>query len=226
MTDLNTATLTFVENLKNRDDVLGVVLFGSWARGNQRANSDVDLLIILKDGYKRSVEYLDGQAFEIIYTTVQGAKDYYKTDLDATHRFWKIAKVLFDRDNAVADIKQFAAELTEKGKKPLGDDTLRHFAFDAQDQVRFAKDNHESGNVATANLILTSKMAALAEIYFDTIGKWRPAPKQLFGEIKDIDSGLYDLFVKFYADDATFDEKVVAASNIISTIFQEKGQTK
>lgn len=226
MTDLNTATLAFLEKLKSRDNVLGVVLFGSWARGNQRKSSDVDLLVILNDGYKRSVEYLDGQVFEIIYTTVQGAKDYYKTDLDATHRFWKIAKVLFDRDNSVADIKKFAAELTAKGKKPLNDDTLRHFEFDAQDQIRFAKDNHENGNVATANLILTSKMAALAEIYFDTIGKWRPAPKQLFSEIKGIDSGLYDLFVKFYSDDATFDEKTSAASNIIAKIFQEKGQAK
>lgn len=226
MTDLNTATLAFLENLKNRDDVQGVVLFGSWARGNQRAGSDVDLLVILKEGYKRSVEYLDGQAFEIIYTTVQGAKDYYKTDLDATHRFWKIAKVLFDRDNAVADIKKFATELIEKGKKPLTDDTLRHFEFDAQDQVRFAKDTHESGNAATANLILSSKMAALAEIYFDTIGKWRPAPKQLFSEIKNINSELHDYFVKFYSDAITFDEKISAASNIISTIFQDKGQAK
>lgn len=171
---------------------------------------------------KGPVEYLDGQAFEIIYTTAQGAKDYYKTDLDATHRFWKIAKVLFDKDGAVADIKKFAAELTEKGKKPLSDDTLRHFEFDAQDQVRFAKDTHESGSIATANLILTSKIATLAEIYFDTIGNWRPAPKQLFSEIKNINRELHDLFERFYSDDITFDEKISTGTDIISTIFKGK----
>lgn len=222
MTELNKATLDFLDNLKSREDVLGVVLFGSWARGNQRATSDVDLVVIVKEGYKRSVEYLDGQAFEIIYTTAQGAKDYYKTDLDATHRFWKIAKVLFDKDGAVADIKKFAAELTEKGKKPLSDDTLRHFEFDAQDQVRFAKDTHESGSIATANLILTSKIATLAEIYFDTIGNWRPAPKQLFSEIKNINRELHDLFERFYSDDITFDEKISTGTDIISTIFKGK----
>lgn len=220
ITDLNEATLKFIENLKNQENVQGIVLFGSWARGNQRANSDVDLLIIVNKGYKRTAEYLDGQAFEIIYTTVQGAKDYYKTDLDATQRFWKIAKILFDRDGSAEDVKQFAINLTSEGKKPLGDDTLRHFEFDAQDQISFAKDTHNNGDIATANLILSIKMAALTEIYFDTIQEWRPAPKQALSEIKNINSELYDLFKRFYSDDITFDEKVSAASNIVKTIFK------
>lgn len=54
MTELNKATLDFLDNLKSREDVLGVVLFGSWARGNQRATSDVDLVVIVKEGYKRA----------------------------------------------------------------------------------------------------------------------------------------------------------------------------
>lgn len=223
MTELNKATLDFLENLKSRDDVLGVVLFGSWARGNQRPSSDVDLVVIVKEGYKRSVERLDGQVFEIIYVTAEGAKDYYKTDLDATQRFWKIAKILFDRDKSAEGVKQFAINLTSKGKKPLSDDTLRHFEFDAQDQISFAEDAHKNGDIATANLILSIKMAALTEIYFDTIKEWRPAPKQVLSEIKSRDSELHGYFVQFFADGITFDEKVSAASDIVKAIFKSKG---
>ena len=222
MVKLNQATIAFVESLKSRLDVQGVVLFGSWARGNQRATSDVDLLVVVDEGYKRSVEYLDGQAFEIICTNSQGAKDYYKTDLDATHRFWKLAKILFDKRGEIEELKQFATKLTIEDKKPLGKEALDHFSFDAQDQIRFARDTHSNGNVATANLILHSKMAALAEIYFDTIGAWRPAPKQLLNIIKDNNTALYSLFVLFFSDDANFEAKTIIASDIIKTIFNEK----
>ncbi len=222
MTELNKATLAFVEKLKNQENVLGIVLFGSWARGNQRATSDVDLVVIVKEGYRRSVEQLDGQVFEIIYVTAKGAKDYYKTDLDATQRFWKIAKILFDRDGSVEGVKQFAINLTSEGKKPLSDDTLRHFEFDAQDQISFAKDAHKNGDMATANLILSIKMAALTEIYFDTIKEWRPAPKQVLSEIESRDSELHGYFVQFFADDISFDDKVSVASDIVKTIFEDK----
>ena len=70
---MNEATINFIEKLKTRNDVLGVILFGSWARGNNRPASDVDLLVIVSEGYRRAVEYNEGQAFEIIYTTANSA---------------------------------------------------------------------------------------------------------------------------------------------------------
>lgn len=36
---MNKETQTFLEELKQRSDVLGVILFGSWARGNNRPDS-------------------------------------------------------------------------------------------------------------------------------------------------------------------------------------------
>ena len=38
---MNQETQNFVEELKKKPDVLGVILFGSWARGNNRSDSDV-----------------------------------------------------------------------------------------------------------------------------------------------------------------------------------------
>jgi len=66
---MNQDSVNFIEELKQRSDVLGIILFGSWARANNRPESDVDLVVILDQGYKRTVEYKNKQAFEIIYTT-------------------------------------------------------------------------------------------------------------------------------------------------------------
>jgi predicted nucleotidyltransferase len=45
---MNNDTQQFIEELKARSDVLGVIMFGSWARGNNRPDSDVDLVVILR----------------------------------------------------------------------------------------------------------------------------------------------------------------------------------
>ena len=42
---MNEDTVQFIEELKTRQDVLGIILFGSWARGNNRPDSDVDVML-------------------------------------------------------------------------------------------------------------------------------------------------------------------------------------
>jgi predicted nucleotidyltransferase len=73
---MNTITQQYIGELQQNPQVLGIILFGSWARGNNRPDSDIDLLVIVKDGFKRTVEYREGQTFEITYTTEQGAIQY------------------------------------------------------------------------------------------------------------------------------------------------------
>jgi predicted nucleotidyltransferase len=89
---MNLETQNFVEELKKRQDVIGVILFGSWARGNNRPDSDVDLVVILNEGYRRTVEYRNKQAFEIIYTTEKGAFDFWESHKDDALDFGKSQK--------------------------------------------------------------------------------------------------------------------------------------
>ena len=44
---MNKTIVDFVEELKNDPNVIGVIMFGSWARGNNREDSDVDLVVLL-----------------------------------------------------------------------------------------------------------------------------------------------------------------------------------
>src|SRR3989344_9630336 len=108
---MNLETQNFVEELKKRQDVLGVILFGSWARGNNRPDSDVDLVVILTNGYRRTVEYRDKQAFEIIYTTEKGAFDYWESHKDDAAGLWEIAKILFDKDGTIEHLKDKIKEV-------------------------------------------------------------------------------------------------------------------
>ena len=103
---MNNDTQEFIEEIKRRPDILGIVLFGSWARGNNRSDSDVDLVVILTEGLKRTVEYYNKQAFEIIYTTEKSAFEFWENHKDDCASLWEVAKVLFDKDRTIERLQK------------------------------------------------------------------------------------------------------------------------
>jgi predicted nucleotidyltransferase len=131
---------TFVDKLKNREDVLGVILFGSWARGTNRDDSDFDLLVIQREGFLRTVEYRGGKAFEITYTTVHGAIDFWMENKDDCVGLWDVAKVLYDRDDTLERLRQVADDIRREGKRPLDKVALEHLRLDVADQIRPQRD--------------------------------------------------------------------------------------
>jgi predicted nucleotidyltransferase len=214
---LNKATYNFLENLKHREDVLGVIMFGSQARGNNRPDSDVDLVVILTEGFRRAIEYYEGQAFEIIYTTAKGTLAYWESHLDDAAGLWAVAKVLYDKDGIIAHLKNKIQQVLDKGKKPIDRYQLAQFRFDAEDTLKYVE-HIADGDSATANLILTNKVFTLTELFFNIRQLWIPAPKQRMEQIKEISPGLYNLLSEFYSD-KKLRERLEIAKKIVPLVF-------
>jgi len=136
---MNEETKTFLEELKHRPDVLGVIMFGSWARGNNRPDSDVDLVVILTEGYRRTFEHRNGQPFEIIYITEKGALDYWENHKDDAAGLWEVAKILYDKDGTVAQLKTNIKKVLDAGKKAIDEYQLGQFRFDVEDQLKYVE---------------------------------------------------------------------------------------
>jgi len=214
---MNKATGNFLEYLKQRADLLGVIMFGSHARGNNRQDSDVDLVIILTEGYRRAVEYRGGQAFEIIYTTATGALAYWKSHIDDAAGLWAVAKVLYDKDGTIAQLENKIQKVLDKGKKPIDEYQLGQFRFDAEDVLKYVENILDS-DPTTANLILTNKVFTLTELFFDIRQLWIPAPKQRIAKIKELSPGLYTLLTEFYSD-KDLKERLEIAKSILNLVF-------
>lgn len=216
---MNEETQKFLDELKQRPDVLGVIMFGSWARGNNRPDSDVDLVVILTEGYRRTIEYRNGQPFEIIYTTEKGAFDYWESHKDDAAGLWAVAKILFDKDGTVERLKTKIKEVLDAGKKAIDEYQLGQFRFDAEDQLKYVGSILAS-DPTTANLILTNKIFALTELFFDIRQIWTPAPKQRLIEIKKISPEFYSLLKEFYHESITLSERLDIGKKIIPIIFE------
>jgi hypothetical protein len=194
-------------------------MFGSWARGNNRPDSDVDLVIILTDGYRRTVEHRNGQAFEIIYTTEKSALVYWESHKDDAAGLWSVAKVLFDKDGTIERLRNEIKEVLNAGKKQIDEYQLGQFRFDAEDQLKYVE-HMLASDLTTANLILTNKVFALTELFFDIHQMWTPAPKQRLVEIEKLSPELYSLLKQFYQEQISTNEKLKIAEKIVYTVFQ------
>ncbi|HZY36109.1 MAG TPA: nucleotidyltransferase domain-containing protein [Mucilaginibacter sp.] len=214
---MNNATNNFLENLKRREDVLGVIMFGSEARGNSRPGSDVDLVAILTEGFRRTVEYHEDQAFEIIYTTAKKALAYWESHIDDAAGLWAVAKVLYDKDGTIGKLKNEIQQVLDKGKEPIDECQLGQFRFDAEDTLKYVG-HIADADPTTANLILTNKVFTLTELFFDIRQMWIPAPKQRMEKIKEISPGFYTLLTEFYGDKPLW-QRLEIAKKIPPTVF-------
>lgn len=217
MSELNTDTKNFIEELKNNPNVLGVILFGSWARGNNRPDSDVDLIIIQKDRFKRAVEKRNNQIFEIIYTTSNSALDFWRSKLDDAASLWEVAKILFDRDGTVDSLQSKIRIALDKGKPIIDSSQKEQFKFDAEDQIKYVE-YIKSTDIPTANLILNNKVFDLTSKYFDLRQLWTPAPKQRLLKVEELEPELFADLVEFYSE-YNLDKKIDIVKRIVGRVF-------
>lgn len=215
---LNHDTHMFLDALKQRPDVIGIILFGSWARGNNRPDSDVDLIVILTSGFKRTVEYHNQQAFEIIYTTADSALAFWESQPDDCAGLWAVAKILFDKDGTIKRLESEVVRILRKGKKPHDSDQLKQFRFDAEDQLRYIASIRATDPI-TANMLLNNIVFVLTGLFFDLRLQWTPAPKQRLESIHQISPAFYNLLETVYQGSLNISEKINLVLQMIAIVF-------
>ena len=216
---MNATIEQFVTELRKNPDVLGILLFGSRARGNNREDSDVDLLVIVKHGFHRIVEERANLAFEIIFTTEDQAISFWRANPDDTAELWKTARILFDRNGTMQRLQNVGAEILSQGKAPLPAEQLAHIRFDIGDQVK-AIEAFAYSDPVTARLLLSAKMLCLTELYFDIRQFWTPPPKQRLAVIKEIDSRFFDLIAKYY-ETPSLSMQIDAFKSILAIVLEQ-----
>jgi predicted nucleotidyltransferase len=108
------ALTAYLEELRADPEVVAVFLFGSHARGDDRPDSDVDLLVIAAGAFRKTVTRYDGVEFEVFRNNPEDTVAFWRTHRDDFEGFWRDAKPLFDRDGTVAVLSAAAAAIRRR----------------------------------------------------------------------------------------------------------------
>ena len=201
---MNDIVQRHIKTLAARSDVRAVILFGSRARGNNRPDSDVDLVVILTEGYRRAIEEHDGLLFEIVYVTEDAALKFWLNNPDDGYGVWEVAKILVDKDGCAERLRNQTSAALAKGKPAIDDFQRSQLRFDAEDQISYAE-RIAHDDLATAELVLSNKVFSLAETFFNLRRMWIPGPKQRLALIRKSDPSIAKLFEAFYGASALVD---------------------
>ncbi len=208
----------FIEKLKTKEDILGVLIFGSYARGDQRDNSDVDVLVITKNSTLRDVETMDGQAFEMVYASLDDAKSFYEKNPDNAVRQWDDGKIVFDKNGEMEELRAYVAAIKKNGKKDLTEKQRAHLKFDAEDRIA-ALEYIKEKDLPSANFNLHILAQSLLDLYFTLEKKWTPAPKQSLRVLRVSNPEIAKEFDEFYRSN-TFEDRMTIIKRITSKLFK------
>lgn len=183
----------FIERLREDPQTEGILLFGSWARGNNHAESDVDLLVVSKrEDTRRHIEKGGESNLEVVFTSEAAAKSFWEANRDDCADLWSYAKVLFDREGTIERLKIFGLQLIRAGKPVLAEWQIQHSKFDCYDSIQCAERTAPS-DPYTAQLLLYDRLSSLTELYFNLRAQWTPPPKQRMAVFRRTDSTMCSL---------------------------------
>ena len=208
-----------VEELGEREDVRGVALFGSRARGSARPDSDVDLYVLVEEGFWRDVGTRDGTNVEFVYSSADESREYWRARPEAFVKMWDEAQILIDKDGTLEELRREARDLAERGKAPLDQRAIGHRRFHAEDQLRAIRALRRS-DAATASLVLHRLVEALSGFFFDLRREWTPAPKERLREMRKHDAAIARAFDSVYAAGG-FEAQVAAAEALVTLLFKD-----
>ncbi|HEV3244858.1 MAG TPA: nucleotidyltransferase domain-containing protein, partial [Candidatus Paceibacterota bacterium] len=145
---------------------LGAAVFGSWARGDNRPDSDVDVLVLTDGLERRGVDKIGNVNVEIVYTSEEGAKRFAFKRMDSFLNMWRDAQIIFDTNGGLKRLKEFAEQTESAGKPAMETWQLEHKQFDIVDAVH-AVESLAKQDPATAEMYLQRTVYNLLQFYFD-----------------------------------------------------------
>lgn len=166
----------FLKEYEDNDDVIGAILCGSYATGNQNEYSDIDVQLILKDTCDYSIHGVtESNSFLIEYfiNPVYKIKEYmelnYKNNKQMTQNMFAYGKIIYDLDGSVKELQDLALEYIDKPFEVISSkkmDINNYHVWDLLDELKVSLQE----NSPNFNLIYYKLLDCLYENYCELQG--------------------------------------------------------
>lgn len=216
-----------VKQYRRDKNVLGILLFGSAARGKCDKYSDIDFYILLrkKGEFSRSNFIKNGVRVDIIFDTIKETNDFLKKDRydvrRITSQMLAHGKILFQKRNELEKILTAAKKnLTLKTRYKQEELLMHKYSIDDfWGEVR--RDIEKKDYVAfgiDSNLLINN----IVELFIKSRGGFLKQPNEMRDELKKLDRAFSRQVESFYkANDFHNKERVLA--DLVKYVYRKSG---
>lgn len=136
----------FLKKYEEDDDVIGALLCGSYASGNQTEDSDIDVYLVLKDNvtyFLRGNSESNSFLIEYFMNTKEGIKDFMEKEFNnfkhSTTNMFAYGKIIYDLDGSVKELQDLALEYIDRPFKNISSSKLdinNYHVWDLLDELK------------------------------------------------------------------------------------------
>lgn len=176
------------ETIKTQDFVIGIVLFGSIAKGTYHSASDIDLYVFCKKEMDKEVFlYKNEIPVHVRYSYIESFKD---NIMIKSRRLPDVLgnKVYYDPTNVIHEYLEKSRVLIEQGPLLLSNDEKTILRGLLHSEPQIVKGMIEAGRKAEAVLLMNEILNSAISAYYDANTWWMPNNNTLIGEIKKLDA--------------------------------------
>ena len=138
----------FLKKYEEDDDVIGALLCGSYATGNQNEYSDIDVYLVLKDNvtyFLRGNSESNSFLIEYFMNTKEGIKDFMEKEFNnfkhSTTNMFAYGKIIYDLDGSVKELQDLALEYIDRPFKNISLSKLdinNYHVWDLLDELKIS----------------------------------------------------------------------------------------
>ena len=136
----------FLKKYEEDDDVIGALLCGSYATGNQNEYSDIDVYLVLKDNvtyFLRGNSESNSFLIEYFMNTKEGIKDFMEKEFNnfkhSITNMFAYGKIIYDLDGSVKELQDLALEYIDRPFKNISSSKLdinNYHVWDLLDELK------------------------------------------------------------------------------------------
>ena len=171
------------ERLKRKENLIGIILYGSLAKGNFHNFSDVDLYVVGKEEKERvSSIYVEDVPVQILWRSIEQFEQKMQK-INREHPISKHGRILYD---PTGFIKEYFAEINSKVKfpKPLSKNEKLLLQATLSQDLDIIKGLLEKGRVAEAIILMNDFTVEAINAYYDVQKLWMPGKKHIITDFK------------------------------------------
>ena len=210
----------FIAARKEPGDVSAALIYGSYARGTQHEQSDVDIIFVVDNGFKSELVKHEGLEFEVLEATKNSIFAHWHSNWDEDRHWylWKDAKVAYDRNGEGAEIVKYALSLVgERLPWPREQREGRRLVMLSRIQRIEYLSQTDPG---TAAILLGEFVRTLTENWFKIRGQFIPSSKEFLATFADDCPKFGSLLKDFYLNSTDLKTRFILVESMLRIVFR------
>ncbi len=178
----------FLDNFEYKDDIIGVLVCGSYITGNPSSHSDLDVHLILDDKLdfrERGNKIIDGLLIEYFLNPPKQIRKYFLDDYNSirpmSHTQFITGRILLDKTGVVQQLKEEAKEILAKDYSDIDTSVHELQKYSIWDMLDDLQDSFENEKL-DFDFVYYANLDKLLSIYMKFI-KYPYDKKSMLGNI-------------------------------------------